>query len=177
MTLTLLLAGLVTGFAFGFLLQKGRVLRYEKQLGALRLLDMTIFKFMLSAILVGMVGLYLLRDLGWIDLSIKDTILGANVVGGLLFGVGWGLFGLCPGTAIGALGEGRWHAAFGIAGMLVGAALYNALYPFVSRTVLTWGDFGGVTLSSALGLNHWLIIVVLAVLFLLLFRLFERRRL
>ena len=173
----LLLAGLVTGFAFGFLLQKGRVLRYEKQLGALRLLDMTIFKFMLSAIFVGMVGLYLLRDLGWIDLSVKDTILGANVVGGLLFGVGWGLFGLCPGTAVGALGEGRWHAAFGIAGMLVGAALYNALYPVVSRTVLTWGELGDITLSSALRINHWLVILVFGGLVLLLFRLFERRRL
>lgn len=175
--MNLLLMGFLTGLAFGFLLQKGRVLRYEKQLGALRLIDMTIFKFMLSAILTGMVGLYLLHDLGIISLSIKDTILGANIVGGLLFGIGWGLFGLCPGTAIGALGEGRWHAVFGIVGMLAGASLYNALYPLMQSTVLTWGVMGDVTLPALVNVNHWLIIIALGAVFLLLFRLFEALRL
>ena len=51
----MLIYGLVTGILFGFFLQKGRVLRYDKQLGALRFLDMTIVKFMLSTILVGLV--------------------------------------------------------------------------------------------------------------------------
>ena len=46
--------GLATGIVFGFLLQKGRVLRFEKQIGAMLLKDMTILKFMLSAIIVGM---------------------------------------------------------------------------------------------------------------------------
>ena len=52
--------GLITGVCFGVLLQQGRVLRFEKQVGAMLLKDMTILKFMLSAILVGMVGIYLL---------------------------------------------------------------------------------------------------------------------
>jgi uncharacterized membrane protein len=60
----MLLYGLITGIIFGFLLQKARVIRYDKQLGALRLMDMTIVKFMLSTILVAMVGTYLLKDLG-----------------------------------------------------------------------------------------------------------------
>ena len=99
------LYGLITGILFGFLLQKGRVLRYDKQIGALRMLDMTIVKFMMSAIVVGMVGTYLLVDLGLAKLSIKPMITGAIVIGGLLFGVGWGLFGYCPGTSMGAVGE------------------------------------------------------------------------
>ena len=68
-----LMYGLVTGILFGFLLQKGRVLRYDKQIGALRLQDMTIVKFMLSAIVVGMIGTYLLVDLGMAKLSIKHS--------------------------------------------------------------------------------------------------------
>ena len=52
-----LMYGLVTGILFGILLQKAEVLRFEKQVGALRLMDMTIFKFMLSAIAVGAVGI------------------------------------------------------------------------------------------------------------------------
>ena len=86
-----LLYGLVTGIFFGFLLQRGRVLRYDKQIGALRLLDMAIVKFMLSTIFVGMVGIYLFKDLGLIELNVKPTILGANIIGGLIFGIGWGL--------------------------------------------------------------------------------------
>ncbi|RQW83805.1 MAG: YeeE/YedE family protein [Geobacter sp.] len=156
--MTTLLYGLVTGILFGFLLQKGRVLRYDKQLGALRLQDMTIIKFMLSAVLVGMVGVYLLSDLGLVKLSIKPMILGGVVVGGLIFGVGWGLLGYCPGTSLGAFGEGRWDSAWGILGMLCGAALYAEAYPLMKVTVLTWGNYGKITLPQVLGVSHWLVI-------------------
>ena len=96
----MLLYGLITGIIFGFLLQKARVIRYDKQLGALRLIDMTIVKFMLSTILVAMVGTYLLKDLGLVKLSIKPTILGGVILGGLIFGIGWGFLGYCPGTCL-----------------------------------------------------------------------------
>ncbi|HWR90300.1 MAG TPA: hypothetical protein VN260_08575, partial [Dissulfurispiraceae bacterium] len=79
--MTTLLYGLVTGILFGFLLQKARVLRYDKQIGALRLIDMTILKFMLSSIMVAMVGVYLLKDLGLVKLNLKTTIVGAQVLG------------------------------------------------------------------------------------------------
>lgn len=113
--------GLMTGILFGFLLQKGRVLRFEKQVGAMLLKDMTIVKFMLSAILVGMVGIVILKDAGIITLSHKPMNLGAVLLGGALFGTGWAVMGYCPGTSIGALGEGRWHALFAVAGMVAGA--------------------------------------------------------
>lgn len=173
--MTTLMYGLVTGILFGFLLQKGRVLRYDKQLGALRLLDMTIVKFMLSAVLVGMVGIYLLHDLGLAKLSIKSMVVGGVVLGGLTFGAGWGLLGYCPGTSLGALGEGRWDSVWGILGMLVGAALYAEAYPTMKATVLTWGDYGKITLPQVFGINHWILIVIFIVGGLLLFRWFERK--
>lgn len=169
-----LLYGLITGILFGFLLQKGRVLRYDKQLGALRLLDMTIVKFMLSSILVGMVGIYLLKDLGLVKLSIKEADLGANILGGLIFGAGWALLGYCPGTAVGAIGEGRWDAFWGIMGMLVGAAAFAEVFPSLKTTVLTWGKLGKLTLPQVFGLNHWIIIVLFIVGSLILFRFFEK---
>lgn len=170
-----LLAGLITGVLFGFCLQKGRVLRYDKQLGALRLQDMTIVKFMLSSVLVGMVGVYLLQDLGLAKLSLKSTILGGNILGGLIFGLGWGLIGYCPGTSMGALGEGRWDAAWGIVGMLAGAALYAESFPLMKKTVLTWGDFGKITIPQLLGINHWPVIVVVVAAAILLLRWFEKK--
>jgi uncharacterized protein len=149
--------GLITGMLFGFLLQKGRVLRFDKQLGAMLLKDMTIFKFMLSAILVGMVGINLLAGAGIITLSHKAMNVGAVVLGGALFGAGWAIMGFCPGTSIGALGEGRWHAVFAIMGMVVGAAIYAELYPFFSSTVLAWKDFGKIGLPEAMGISPWVI--------------------
>ena len=80
----MLIYGLITGILFGFLMQKGRVLRYDKQLETLLFRDMTIIKFMLSAVLVGMVGVYILQDFGLAKLSIKPTILGRNISGGLI---------------------------------------------------------------------------------------------
>lgn len=169
-----LLYGLITGFLFGFLLQKGRVLRYDKQLGALRLQDMTIIKFMLSSVIVAMVGVYLLHDLGLAKLSIKSTILGPVILGGLIFGAGWGLLGYCPGTSMGALGEGRWDAAWGIAGMIVGAGLFAEAYPWLKATVYTWGDYGKITIPTLLGVNHWVVIPVFIVGAIFLLRWFEK---
>ena len=171
----MLLYGLITGILFGFLLQKGRVIRYDKQLGALRLMDMTIVKFMLSTVLVAMVGTYLLKDLGLVKLSIKPTILGSVILGGLIFGIGWGFLGYCPGTSAGALGEGRWDAVWGILGMLAGAALYAEAHPAMKKTVLTWGDLGKITLPKVLGVNHWMIIAIIVIGGLLLFRWFEKK--
>lgn len=170
-----LIYGLITGVIFGLLMQKARVIRYDKQLAALRLRDMTIVKFMLSSVLVAMVGIYLLHDLGLVKLSIKSLSLGGVVIGGLLFGAGWGLLGYCPGTSAGALGEGRWDAVFGIAGMLAGAALYAEAYPLMKTSILTWGDYGKVTLPQLLGINHWVLIMLCVASGLLLFRWFERR--
>ena len=171
----MLLYGLVTGILFGFFLQKGRVLRYDKQLGALRLMDMTIVKFMLSTVLVGMVGIYILKDLGLVKLSVKPTNLGANIIGGLIFGAGWGLLGYCPGTSAGALGEGRWDSLWGILGMLVGAAIFAEVYPALKTSILTWGKLGKITLPQVLGVNHWVIVPIFIVGALVLFRWFEKK--
>jgi uncharacterized membrane protein YedE/YeeE len=167
--------GLATGVLFGFLLQKGRVLRFDKQVGAMLLKDMTILKFMLSSILVGMVGITLLRDSGVVASSHKAMNLGAVLLGGALFGAGWAVMGFCPGTSVGAVGEGRWHAVFAIAGMVTGAALYAELYPFFKNTVLAWKDLGKIGLPEALGVSPWLIIPVFWAGTILLFYWFERK--
>ncbi len=167
--------GLITGVLFGFFLQKGRVLRYDKQIAALRLQDMTIVKFMLSHIAVAMVGVYFLYDMGLVKLSLKPTILGGVVIGGLIFGLGWGLLGYCPGTSLGAVGEGRLDALWGMAGMLVGAGLYAEAYPAMQKTVLTWGNYGRITIPQVLGVNHWLVIVPFVLLTVLLFRWLEKK--
>ena len=165
--------GIMTGFLFGFLMQKAHVIRYEKQVGAMRLIDFTIFKFMLSAVIVAMVGTYLLKDHGMVELNVKTTILGANIIGGIFFGMGWAVVGYCPGTAAGALGEGRWDALSGVLGMLAGAMVYAEAYPLMKKTVLTWGNFGKITLPEVFGWNPWMVIGGLSLFYVLLFIIFE----
>jgi len=172
-----LILGLITGVFFGALLQQGRALRFEKQIGALLLKDMTIVKFMLSAVVVGMFGINLLVSAGVVDFSIKAAQVGANLIGGILFGAGWAVMGYCPGTSVGALAEGRWHAVWAILGMLVGAAIYAEAYPAMKTTVLTWGDFGKATLPTALGISPWLLIPLFLILVLILFAWFEKKKL
>lgn len=169
-----LILGALTGIAFGVLLQQGRVLRFEKQVGAMLLRDMTILKFMLSAIVVGMIGIHLLAEFGVIDMKIKATAVGANLIGGLLFGAGWAVMGYCPGTSVGAIGEGRWHAIWAVLGMLVGAAIFAEVYPALKSSVLTWGDLGKITLPGVLGVSPWIVIVLFVVGIVLLFRWFEK---
>ena len=170
-----LIYGLVTGILLGILFQKAEIVRFDKQVGALRLMDMTIFKFMLSAIAVGAIGVYLLKDLGFINLSIKGTSIGAQVLGGSLFGIGWAILGYCPGTAGGALGEGRIDAIWGILGMLFGGGIYALAYPFFKANVISIGNLGKITLPQVFGVNHWIIVVVFVAFIILMFRFFEKK--
>jgi uncharacterized protein len=171
----ILFFGLITGILFGILLQKGRVIRYDKQLGALRLLDMTIVKFMFSTVVVSMIGVYILNDLGLAELKFKPAVLGGNIIGGLLFGVGWGLIGYCPGTGVAAFAEGRTDAFWGILGMVTGAGVYAEVYPWTSRTILTWGDLGTITIPELLNVNHWFVIAFITASAVFLFRWFEKK--
>jgi len=88
-----LVLGLATGIAFGFILQKAQVTRYDKIVAFYRLTDMTVLKVMFGGILAGMIGVYLLKDLGMVNLHIKSTLLAANILGGAIFGVGMLLLG------------------------------------------------------------------------------------
>ena len=152
-----LIEGLIIGIIFGFFLQRARVDKYDVQIGAMLLEDMTIFKFMLPAIIVAILGIYLMYDFSMVNLNVKPTILGVNIVGGIIFGIGWAIFGLCPGTAGGALGEGAWDTIFGIAGMFLGAALFAYTFPYVNVYLMNMGDYGKVTVPQILDVSHWLV--------------------
>jgi hypothetical protein len=169
-----LVFGLVTGVLFGIFLQRAEAIRFERQVGAMRLMDMTIVKFMLSTIVVGSIGIYLLSDLGVVSFAPRSLSLGLQVVGGLLFGAGWAIIGFCPGTSIGALGEGRFHVIWPILGMLIGGLVFALLYPAIQTYIAPIGAFGSVSLPELLGINHWFVIVALAAGSFGLFRFFER---
>lgn len=148
-----LVLGFVFGIVFGFLLQKGGVARYEVLLGALLLTDFTVMKIMLSAIVVGMLGIFSMHAMGLVKLHVKPTRYAANVIGGLLFGVGFALLGYCPGTGAAALGQGNYDAIAGILGLMAGSHLYALLSGPLGASVLTWGNRGGIMLPDLIGMR------------------------
>ena len=170
-----LVFGLITGALFGAFLQQAEAIRFERQVGAMRLLDMTIVKFMLATIVVGSVGIYLLSDIGVVSFAPRSLSLGLQVVGGLLFGIGWAIIGYCPGTSIGALGEGRFHVVWPMLGMLAGGLVFALLYPAIQTYLAPIGSFGSVSLPDLLGVSHWIVIGALAIASLFLFRFFEKK--
>jgi len=161
--------GLAFGIVFGFLLQKGGATKYDVIIGQLLLTDFTVLKIMLSAVLTGMIGIYLMKTLGWVALYPKSGSIGKNVIGGLIFGIGFALLGYCPGTIAGAVGNGYLDAIVGgLAGILIGAGLFAALYPLLSQGILKKGDFGDLTLPRLFKVNDWVVVILVAFLIFLL---------
>jgi hypothetical protein len=153
------------GIAFGFLLQRGGVTDYDIIIGQLLLEDFTVVKIMLSAVIVGMLGVYALRSLGYAQLHPKPGSVGKSLVGGLIFGAGFAILGYCPGTVMGAVGQGQLDALCGgVVGILAGAGMFAVLYPALDRSILRKGDFGEITLPEIFRVNAWVVVLPAAVL-------------
>ena len=170
-----LLWGLGFGIVFGFLLQKGGATNYDVIIGQLLLTDFTVVKIMLSAVLTGMIGIHAMKSLGWVRLNPKSGSAGMNIIGGLIFGIGFAVLGYCPGTIAGAVGNGYLDATVGgLAGILIGSGLFAALYPRLSQGILKMGDFGDLTLPRLFKVKDWVVVIPVAVLIILLLYLLER---
>lgn len=163
-----LLSGLFFGIIFGFLLQKGGVAKYHVLIGMLLLEDFTVAKVMLTAIAVGTLGVHILYTAGLIQLHTKPTRYLANIGGGIMFGIGFGLLGYCPGTGAAALGQGNLDAIVGIVGLMAGSYLFAELSGWIDRTVNKVGDRGKLQLHEVLGVSRtlfvslWLPVLILA---------------
>lgn len=166
--------GLATGLVFGFLLQKARVTRYRTILGQFLFTDFTVLKVMLTAIVSGGIGIYALHAAGLVHLHVKALALAANVLGGLIFGVGMAVAGYCPGTGVAAVGDGSRHALAAVAGMVFGAGVYAEVYPYLEKNLLAWGVYGKATLATATGVPAWVFLAALAVIAGTVFFLVER---
>ena len=157
-----LLLGLFFGLIFGFLLQKGGVAKYHILLGVLLLEDFTVVKVMLTAIIVGSVGIFSMHAMGLVKLHIKPTRYAANILGGLVFGIGFAMIGYCPGTGAAALGQGNWDAIAGVAGLMIGSYLFAEASGKLEKSIMKIGDRGKLMLHEVFGvpLSTFLVIFI-----------------
>ena len=142
----------LSGFAFGFVLENAGFGSSRKLAAQFYLKDMTVLKVMFSAIVTAMLGLTLLRAVGVLDfdrLFVNPTFLGPQVVGGVIFGVGFAVGGYCPGTAIVAAVTGKMDAVAFIAGIGGGVLAFAGSYGVV-------GGFAKSGSGERLFLTDWL---------------------
>ena len=159
-----LVLGLLIGIGFGFLLQKGGVTSYDVIVNQLLLVDFTVLKLMLSAVIVAMIILHILKYFGLIEFHIFRGSLGSTAIGGCIFGLGFAILGLCPGTLAGAIGTGQMDALFGGAvGMLIGTGLFAHFYPVINNKFMDRGVFPADSVTELLGVPSWAVVLVMVV--------------
>jgi uncharacterized protein len=165
----------VFGAAFGWLLHRGRVTDYNVIVNQFRLKDFTVLKVMLTAMIVGGLGVLFFVHFGVAEWHVRDANMLAVLIGGGLFGIGMVLYGYCPGTALAAVGTGSLHAFAGVFGMIAGAILYAYTFDWVRTNILPAWGLGKITLADVIGIPALLIYMLLAVLALILFYSLEKK--
>ena len=157
-----LVIALAIGFAFGWFLERGGLGDARKLAGQFYLSDLTVFKAMFSALVTAMLGAFWLDRFGVLDLDLvylPETFVVPQAIGGALFGVGFLIGGLCPGTSCVAAASGRLDGLGVIAGMLAGVALFNtafdrlaAVYDSTALGPMTFTDLLGVPRGLGVGI-------------------------
>ncbi len=167
---------LVLGVAFGFSLNKAGLTKYHKIVNVFRLTDLAVLKFMMTALVVSMCGLYLLRGLGLVTFpNPPATYVVGNIVGGLIFGVGMALSGYCPGTCAAGAGEGKLDYLIpGVLGFLVGAGIYGLTYQQVFPKISQIANSGNVVIPDLWNLSPFLSVLFFALMAVFLFYLIDR---
>lgn len=160
--MTELFASLGLGFLFGWSLNRAGLTHYARIVNVYRFTDMTVMRFMLTALVVGGVLIQLGLDLGWTrGVPLPPTIPAANLLGGVIFGVGMASAGYCPGTIVAEAAEGRWDAWLaGGVGLLVGAIAFGLAQPHLMPALTKLGTLGRVSFAALLGANPWLVLLL-----------------
>lgn len=138
--------GLFSGIAFGFVIQRVGATNPDKMARAHLMIEPQIPQFMLTAVLFSALGLLGLRAFGVGTVNPLPLSIVATGLAGLLFGVGWGATGYCPGTTWAAAGEGRMDAVFALLGGLAGSAGFAHVHETLIPRLYLPSNQGPVTL-------------------------------
>ena len=124
---------LVAGAAFGFVLSRSGAADYDFIQAMFLFESFQLYGIIGTAVALTAPGLWLIKRCGRtafgrpIEIELK-TLNRGTIAGGLLFGVGWSMAGMCPGPIFVNVGEGKVYALAALAGALTGAGVFGALY-------------------------------------------------
>jgi hypothetical protein len=163
---------LLIGVAFGWTLERAGLGSARKLSAQFDLSDLTVFKVMFTAIVTAMLGTFFLGRLGVLDLSrvyVPETFLVPQLVGGIVFGAGFAIAGLCPGTSCVSAATGRGDGLAAVAGMFSGVLAtglgFAALLPLYESTAR-----GPLTLPEILHVPYGVVVALVVAVALLGFR-------
>lgn len=157
-----MISAFIVGIAFGACLERAGLGSAKKLMGQFTLRDLAVFKVMFSAIVTAMLGLFWLSRLGVVGISrvyVPETFLLPQLVGGVIFGVGFAVAGLCPGTSCVAAATGRGDGMAAMVGMFVGVLAAGAAYPMYERFFLATPR-GSLTFPALLGVSDGVVVMV-----------------
>jgi uncharacterized membrane protein YedE/YeeE len=160
------LYALLVGLAMGVLLQRVGASSPALVARNLRLENLSIIKFMATTIAVGTIVVYLASLWLPMHFEIRPAYVLGVLGGGLVFGIGFGIGGYCPGTCVVGIGEGRKDALLALLGGVFGALAFTLLFEALLAPVVKVLDLGKLTLAGVLQLPALLVAVLLGALFL-----------
>jgi hypothetical protein len=126
-------AYVVLGAIFGFILSRSGAADYYFIQGMFLFTNLQLYGIIGVAVLVAAPGVWLIKQRGRtlfgrrIEIELKPLHRG-NITGGVLFGIGWSLAGMCPGPILVNIGEGKIYALAALAGALTGAGVFGTVY-------------------------------------------------
>ena len=126
---------LASGALFGFGLALSTMIQPEVVLSFLLWRDMGLLLVLGGAVAVTFVAYRLaprFMKRPWVGaefLAHPSTMAPRTLVGAAIFGVGWGVSGVCPGPAIAGLGAGNWPLAIALAALVAGAYVQGRFFP------------------------------------------------
>jgi uncharacterized membrane protein YedE/YeeE len=155
-----LVVAFLIGIGFGFFLERAGFGSAKKLVSQFYLDDLSVFKVMFTAIVTAMLGVTYLAWTGVLDLSLVylvPTYWVAQVVGGLLLGVGFVVGGYCPGTSIVSTATGRIDGLVFVTGFAAGTLGFALAFPIVKGLYLA-GDAGTRTLPQLAGVPYGVLV-------------------
>ena len=129
---------LLLGVVFGFVLSRSGAADYDMIQGMFLFERFQLYGIIGVAVVLTAPGLWLISRRGAtvfnrpLQVERKPLHRG-NVIGGVLFGIGWSIAGMCPGPILVNIGEGKVYALAALAGALTGAGAFGALYSRLQR--------------------------------------------
>ena len=146
-----MVAALVIGMAFGFVLERAGFGSSRKLAGIFYFRDMTVLKVMFTAVITAMLGLSYALAFGWISADqvyALPTVYRSQILGGLLFGVGFVMSGWCPGTGAVGVASGKLDAVVFLVGAIIGAIGFNELFGVLKAVGIVPGAHEGGVLGE-----------------------------
>lgn len=125
---------LLVGILFGIVLTKSEAVSWYRIYEMFQFQSFHMYGIIMTAVVVGVIGIQIYKRNNVVGLdgnpiSIHDKEKGFKnyIIGGTIFGLGWGMIGTCPGPIFILIGAGFYGIGIVFLGALIGTFLYGLL--------------------------------------------------